>query len=88
MIIKYHPEKVYDPKAFNNAVRRATKKEVTNRYIPVRLESMATKLILGFPIIRMLLETTIKKGMKLLEKIESKQLKEENEKCQQHCLIQ
>ena len=70
MILKYYKEKIYNPKALKNEVRRATQFTIDRTYKHTPLTSRALKLLLWNPIIRIALFAIIKLGNKITNTFE------------------
>lgn len=74
-IIKYNPSKVYDPKTFKNAVRRASKANIEYSYTPIALQSQALRLLLSVPLVRETILFIAKQGQKFLKMEEQNRYK-------------
>ena len=79
MIMKYRPERIYNPKDFKNEVRRASKLVMERRLTYVPLTSRASRLLFCIPVIGFLLKQSIKLGQKLILKFQGKELLESKE---------
>jgi len=74
MIIKYHPDRVYDPNAPEHRIRRAMKYTIERKYKYQLLESNAYKLLMAFPLTKKILPKIFEKAHKLIYKINGQRL--------------
>ena len=75
MIRKYDVNKVYNPKDFKHAVRRATKAKIEREYKYIPLQSRAVNLLMLIPGIKQVLMFAINQGNKLLKAEEQQRYK-------------
>ena len=80
MIVKYRSEKIYNPKAIINQVRRASKLTMERRLTYIPLTSKASRLLFCIPGIGFLLKKTMNSGKLLILRFQSKELPQRKEK--------
>jgi len=87
-ILKYKPERIYNPKELKNQVRRATQFSVDRNFIRIPLTSQAMRLLMIIPGMKQFMKLIIKSGNKLIGNFEHVELSQSKEEQKCHYQIQ